>query len=113
MAMPPKDASAAFERLVEKRPSTAYLLRLYISGTTPRSVEAISAIKKVCAEHLEDRYELEVIDIYQQPGKAREGQIVALPTLVKVLPTPLRRIIGDLSDTERVLVGLDLIDKAG
>ena len=90
-------------------PSEArYLLRLYVAGMTPRSVQAIANLKRICAEYLEGRYLLEVIDLYQQPERAREAQIIAAPTLVKELPSPLRRIIGDLADRERVLVALDL-----
>lgn len=85
-----------------------YVLRLYVTGMTPRSAAAISTIRKLCAEHLEGRYELEVIDIYQHPTLARDEQIIAAPTLVKKLPLPLRRMIGNLSDAERVLMGLDL-----
>ena len=86
-----------------------YVLRLYVTGMTPRSAAAISTIRTLCAEHLEGRYELEVIDIYQHPTLARDEQIIAAPTLVKKLPLPLRRVIGDMSDTRRVLVGLDLV----
>lgn len=86
----------------------AYVLRLYVTGQTPRSVLAIDNMRKICAEHLSERYTLEVIDIYQHPEACQEQQIVAAPTLIKVLPHPLRRIIGDLSNTEKVLVGLDL-----
>ena len=85
-----------------------YLLRLYVSGATPRSTRTIANIKKICEEHLQGRYQLEVIDIYQQPELARDAQLVAAPTLIRRLPLPLRRIIGELSDPERVLVGLDL-----
>jgi circadian clock protein KaiB len=85
-----------------------YLLRLYVAGTTPRSMAAITNIKKICEENLDGRYVLEVIDLYQQPQLAAGHQIIAIPTLIKELPPPLRRIIGDLSDTEKVLVGLDL-----
>jgi circadian clock protein KaiB len=85
-----------------------YILRLYVAGSTPRSMAAISNIKKICEEKLAGRYILEVIDLYQQPLLAAGHQIVAIPTLIKELPPPLRRIIGDLSDTEKVLVGLDL-----
>jgi circadian clock protein KaiB len=92
---------------VESAPDT-YLLRLYVTGMTPRSIRAITNIGKICAEHLQGRYELEVIDLYQQPQLAQGEQIIAAPTLIKELPLPLRRIIGDLSNTERVLVGLDL-----
>jgi len=87
---------------------SAYVLRLYVTGQTPRSVLAINNMRKICAEHLSERYTLEVIDIYQHPEACQEQQIIAAPTLIKVLPHPLRRIIGDLSNTEKVLVGLDL-----
>jgi circadian clock protein KaiB len=89
----------------------SYVLRLYVTGMTPRSSEAFASIKAICEEHLKGRYDLEVIDIYQHPQLARDEQIVAVPTLVKSLPAPLRRFIGDLSDRERVLVGLDLRPK--
>ena len=88
-----------------------YVLRLFIAGTTPASTRAVEALGAICAEHLEGRFELEVIDVYQQPALAREEQIIALPTLVKKLPLPLRRVLGDLSNTSRVLVGLDLKPK--
>jgi circadian clock protein KaiB len=85
-----------------------YVLRLYVAGQTPKSVRAISNIKRICEENLKGHYELEVIDLYQHPQLAQGEQIIAVPTLIKKLPLPLRRIIGDLSDTARVLVGLDL-----
>ena len=85
-----------------------YVLRLYVAGVTPRSLAAMSCIKRICEEHLRGRYQLEVIDIYQQPVLARGDQIVAVPTLIRKLPAPLRRLIGDMSDEQRVLVGLDL-----
>src|SRR5262245_6954502 len=83
-----------------------YLLRLYITGMTPRSTEAIKSIREICEENLQGRYELEVIDIYQNPSLAKDDQIIAVPTLIKKLPQPLRRFIGNLSDQERVLLGL-------
>ncbi len=85
-----------------------YILRLYITGATVRSVDAIKNIKKICEEYLEGRYELEVIDLYQKPYLAKDEQIIAAPTLIKKLPLPFRRIIGDLSNKEKVLLGLDL-----
>jgi circadian clock protein KaiB len=85
-----------------------YVLRLYVSGSTSKSALAIENIKRICEQHLKNRYDLEVIDIYQQPNLAREEQIVAVPTLIKRSPPPLRRLIGDLSNQERVLFGLDL-----
>jgi circadian clock protein KaiB len=88
-----------------------YVLRLYVAGQTPKSVLAITNIKRICEEELQGQYDLEVIDLYQQPQLAQGEQIIAVPTLIKKLPPPLRRIIGDMSDTERVLVGLDLRKK--
>lgn len=90
-----------------------YVLRLFVSGVTPRSTRAIANIKKICEKHLKGRYELEVVDIYQQPERARDEQVIAVPTLVKTLPLPLRRFIGDLSDTEKVLVGLEVVAGEG
>lgn len=86
-----------------------YVLRLYVTGQTPRSLRAIENIKRICEEHLSGRYDLEVIDIYQRPSLAAGERVLAAPTLVKTLPAPIRRFVGDLSDTEKVLFGLDLI----
>jgi circadian clock protein KaiB len=91
--------------------SPQYVLRLYVSGATPRSVAAIENLREICETHLEGRYDLQVIDIYQQPALAREADIIAAPTLIKELPLPLRQLVGDLSERERVLVGLDLIPR--
>lgn len=88
--------------------SGRYLLRLYVAGLTTRSSTAIRNLRKICDEHLRDRCTLEIIDIYEHPTLARGEQIIAAPTLIKELPAPLRRLIGDMADTERVLVGLDL-----
>lgn len=88
-----------------------YVLRLYITGTTPASTNAIERVRSICEKHLHGRYELEVIDIYQMPALAKDHQIVATPTLIKVLPAPLRRFIGDLSRVEKILFGLDLREK--
>ena len=90
-----------------------YVFRLYVSGSTPRSTKAIRNIRKICEENLTGRYDLEVVDIYQQPGLAGEQQIIAAPTLIKSLPLPLRRFIGDLSQSEPVLVGIGLRPAAG
>jgi circadian clock protein KaiB len=87
-------------------PPRHYILCLYVTGSTPRSLKAISNVKKLCEEYLADDYELEVIDIYANPNAAREAQIIAAPTLIKRLPAPLRRFIGDLSNTQKVLRGL-------
>jgi len=103
-----EEATEEFEQSLQKGGNEKYVLRLYITGITPKSTQAIQNIKKICEENLKGRYELEVIDIYQQPVLAREEQIIAAPTLIKKLPLPLRRLIGDMSDKERILVGLDL-----
>jgi circadian clock protein KaiB len=89
--------------------SGRYKLRLFVTGSTPRSTRAIANMRKICEENLSGRYDLEVVDVYENPDATRELQIIATPTLVKILPEPLRRIIGDLSDKERVLAGLNLI----
>jgi circadian clock protein KaiB len=101
-------AAADFESRLRNKPGEKYLLRLYIAGTTSRSTRAVANIRRICEDNLGGRYDLEVVDIYQKPALAKGEQIVAVPTLVKKLPLPLRRFIGDLSDTERVLVGMDL-----
>jgi circadian clock protein KaiB len=84
-----------------------YILRLYVTGSTGRSLRAVHNLKKICEEHLPD-YDLEVIDIYKDPAAAREAQVIAAPTLVRKLPLPIRKFVGDLSNTQKVLVGLDL-----
>ncbi len=92
----------------DKQAPGHYVLKLYVAGQSPKSVNAIANLKKICDDNLHGRYELEVIDLYQQPQLAQGDQIIAVPTLIRKLPPPLRRIIGDLSDTARVLVGLDI-----
>lgn len=88
-----------------------YILRLYVTGSSTRSLRAISNLKKLCDEHLPDEYDLEVIDIYKNPDAAREEQIVAAPTLIKRLPRPLRRFVGDMSNTQKLLVGLEIYER--
>lgn len=90
--------------------NTGYNLRLYVAGQTPKSVAAIANIKKLCDQYLPDRYSIEIVDLLKNPELAQRHQILAIPTLIRELPEPIKRIIGDLSNTERVLVGLD-IDK--
>lgn len=85
-----------------------YVLKLYVAGTTPRSEEAIRMVTAICEENLADRYDLEVIDLYQNPVLAKEDRIIAVPTLIKKLPLPLRKFVGSMADKERILVGLDL-----
>ena len=106
-----KDSAAEFEQRVRKTGKEKYRLRLYVAGMTTKSKRAIQNIKQICEEHLKDRCELEVIDIFRQPVLAKGEQIIATPTLLKELPLPLRRFIGDMSETERILVGLDLRPK--
>jgi circadian clock protein KaiB len=101
-----KKKPAAVEKL-EKGPGK-WILRLYVAGETARSLTAFSNLKKICEEHLANRHSIEVIDLSKQPEMAQNDQIVALPTLVRKLPTPVRRVIGDLSNLDRVLVGMDL-----
>lgn len=105
--------SAAPKRRPRPSPRAAadpdfFELRLYVAGQTSRSLVALANLKKICEEHLQGRYRLEVIDLLEQPQLARGDQILALPTLVRKLPEPIRKLVGDLSDTERALVGLDL-----
>jgi circadian clock protein KaiB len=85
-----------------------YVLRLYVSGSTLKSALAVENIKRICEQYLKNRYDLKVIDIYQQPNLARDEQIVAVPTLIRRLPSPLRRLVGDMSNLKKVLFGLDL-----
>jgi circadian clock protein KaiB len=95
----------------KKASEEKYVLRLYVTGLTPRSVKAIENIRRICDEHLEGRYELDVIDIYQHPQLAKGEQIIAAPTLIRKLPLPLRTFVGDMSNTEKILLGLDLRTK--
>ena len=118
MKKPPKKSSPAGKQKpgwagkVEQADSHSrqakYVLRLYVSGSTLKSSRAVENIKRVCEQHLKNRYDLEVIDIYQQAKLARDQQIVAVPMLIKRLPLPLRRLIGDMSNQKKVLFGLDL-----
>jgi len=103
-----KTSTEEFEKAVVKTVEVKHVLRLYITGMTPRSTLAIDNVRKLCEKHLKGSYELKVIDIYRQPERAKDEQIIAIPTLIKKLPLPIRKIIGDMSDTERFLVGIDL-----
>ena len=91
--------------------SDTFLLRLYVAGQTPKSMTAFVNLKKICEEHLAGRYQIQVIDLLENPRLAEGDQILAIPTLVRQLPEPVRKIIGDLSNTERVLIGLDLLPR--
>jgi circadian clock protein KaiB len=106
--------AATRKKVPGKRPKQGkYLLRLYVTGTTGRSMRAIQNVRRICDEHLRGLYDLEVVDIYKNLPLARGDQIIAAPTLIKRLPVPLRRLIGDMSDEQRVLVGLDLRPRRG
>ena len=96
------------ESIARGAPAKIWELRLYVAGQTPKSLAAFENLKKICENHLKGRYGIEVIDLVEQPQLSKGDQILAIPTLVRKLPPPVRKIIGDLSDTERVLVGLDL-----
>ncbi len=98
----------AIEAAALELATARYVLKLYVTGSTPRSAQALSNIRKICDEHLEGRYDLEVVDISLHPTLAEGEQIIAAPTLIKLLPLPLRRFIGDMSQSERILLGLDL-----
>jgi circadian clock protein KaiB len=108
-ALTPRNVRATFEQAARTPPAERYILRLYVTGMTPRSARAVKNLRAICDEYLEGRYELDVIDIYQQPVLTKGEQIIAAPTLIKQLPLPMRRIIGDMSNRERVLLGLDLV----
>ena len=109
---PPTDRIEDFEKAIldaaESKDEQKYVLRLYVTGSTPRSTKAIANLRALCEQHLRGRYDLEVIDIFQQPVLAQGEQIIAAPTLIKQLPAPIRKVVGDLSNTDRVLMGLDL-----
>jgi circadian clock protein KaiB len=105
------DSKAEFEKSLQANRTEKYVLRLYVTGMSPKSINAIENIRKICEENLKGRYELEVIDVYQQPDYAKKEQIIAAPTLIKKLPLPLRKFIGDMSNKEKILVGLDLVPK--
>lgn len=108
-----KQTIEAFEEALEERAvrCAKYILRLYVTGSSHRSLQAVYNLKKICEEYLPDDYDLEVIDIYKDPGAAREEQIIAAPTLVKKLPQPIRKFVGDMSNTQKILVGLDLYER--
>jgi len=107
----PKKAEESTALDCDKTPEERYVLRLYVTGITPNSVRAIANMKAICEEYLQGRYDLEIIDVYKNPALAKGEQIVAVPTLVKRLPLPLRRLVGDLSQKDRVLLGLDIVPK--
>ncbi len=109
MPVESSDLRVKFEKAAQAPPGDRYVLRLYVTGMTTRSARAVKNLRAICDEYLAGRYDLEVIDIYQQPLLAKGEQIIAAPTLIKKLPLPVRRIIGDMSNRERVLLGLHLV----
>ena len=106
---PTKPATPALAGGAREEKLETYILRLYVAGQTPKSMTALANLKKICEEYLEGRYQIQVIDLLKNPQLAQGDQILAVPTLVRRLPVPIRKIIGDLSNTERVLIGLDLV----
>ncbi len=103
-----KSTTDEFEDAIRKRARRKYVFRLFVTGLTPRSLEAIENVRALCEEHLKGHYELDVVDVYKEPEVAREHQVIAAPTLIKKLPLPLRRFVGDMTRTEKVLAGLDI-----
>ncbi|MBF0216345.1 MAG: circadian clock KaiB family protein [Candidatus Omnitrophica bacterium] len=108
MAKQKNDIGKQLEQRTKKKEMKKYVLHLYVAGLSPRSQKAIDNIKKLCDEHLKGQYELVIQDIYKNPVMAKNSQILAAPTLVKELPLPLRKFVGDMSNTERLILGLDL-----
>ena len=105
------DSISEFEEAIRKAHEGFYQLRLYVSGSSPRSSKAVANITSICEEYLAGRYTLEVVDLYQQPGLASEANVLAAPTLVKEQPQPVRRLVGDMSDEDRVLISLNIARK--
>jgi circadian clock protein KaiB len=103
-----KRAAPTARKKTRKRPAAHYILRLYVTGQTPRSLRSVENLRALCDKYIPGQFELEVVDIYQQPAMAAAGQIIAAPTLIKSMPLPLRRLVGDFSDQKRVILGLDL-----
>ncbi len=102
------DLDSQYEAMVKEEDSLKYVLELYVTGMSPKSRLSIKKVKELCETFLAGRYELKVIDLFQNPEEARKAQIIAAPTLLKLLPLPLRKIIGDMADEDRVLIGLDI-----
>lgn len=105
------DVTEDYERALERKKTDRYILRLYVAGNNHQSQVAIENVRRICEEHLAGRYELEIIDIYQEPAKNLNELVLAAPTLIKELPLPLRKVIGDMSRQEKVLVALDLLPR--
>ena len=108
---PNEDVTMEFEAALERQKTEKYVLRLYIAGNSPRSQIAVENVTKICEEFLMGRYELEVVDIYHDTSKNPDDLVLAAPTLIKKLPLPLRKVIGDMTKTDKVIVGLDLVPR--
>ena len=108
-----EDVTEEYEAALRAGQTEKYILRLYIAGNNARSLAAVENVKKICEEHLKGRYQLEIVDIYQNGTRNQDDLILAAPTLIRQLPLPLRRIIGDMTMKEKVLVGLDLLPRKG
>ena len=111
VATPSDTTLADFEKLVADLAQPSYVFCLYISGNTPRSTQAVERVRRICDQYLPGRYELKVVDVYQQPAETRLNKVVAVPTLIKELPLPSQTFIGDMSNTDRILIGLNLKHK--
>lgn len=105
---PEKNITEEFLEAIKQKKNRKFILRLFITGITPRSIDAVEEVRKLCEEHLKGHYELEVIDLYTQPQAASTNQIIAAPTLIKLLPLPVRKIVGDMTEKEKLLAGLDI-----
>jgi circadian clock protein KaiB len=103
-----KRSASGTQKKAAKRSGSRYALRLYITGQTPRSLQSVENLRALCDKYIPNKFDLEVVDIYQQPAMAAAGQIIAAPTLIKSMPLPLRRLVGDFSDQNRVILGLDI-----
>jgi circadian clock protein KaiB len=103
-----KSTTEQFEEAIRQQDERKFVLRLFVTGITPKSLEAIDQVRKLCEEHLKGRYDLEVIDIYKEPLTAKKDQIFAAPTLIKLLPLPIRKFVGDMTREEKILAGLDI-----
>lgn len=103
-----RSTTEQFEEALKKKEQTKFKLRLFVTGITPRSLEAIDNVRKLCDKYLNGRYELEVVDLYKEPSAAKKDQIFAAPTLIKLLPLPLRKFVGDMTKEEKILAGLDI-----
>ncbi len=109
----PGDVTEEFEAALREKGKEQYVLRLYVAGNNLRSQAAVENVKKICEENLKGRYELEIVDVYTDGAESKADLVIAAPTLIKKLPLPLRRIIGDMREKEKVLIGLDLIPRKG